>query len=303
MGSIRIGNSGWSYDDWIGPFYPEGTKKDEMLRYYLSRFETVEVNSTFCIIPSKRTVMKWAKECSNFKSREITIKAPMTISHELAMEDAPERMEKALISFSNEVLEPLSDQGVLGAVLFQASPYFTVRGDIKYKMKSEPVVPLPKYVLGIKRLGEIAGCLAQLPGEPALELRNSAWLNEDLRLRGEAVDVLRENGTALAVIDGPSFPWFSEETSRHAYIRFHGRNKEGWFRSDELDREARYQYEYDENELRSRMDDLKIISSKVGDDTRVFFNNHPRGMAPKNAMMLMDILDIDHPRGPLDDLQ
>ena len=59
---------------------------------------------------------------------------------------------------------------------------------------------------------------------------------------GEARNILREFGIALVVVDGPSFPWFSEETARHSYIRFHGRNKEDWFRtsSDEQGNEKRF---------------------------------------------------------------
>ena len=28
---IRLGTSGWSYDDWVGPFYPKGTAKADYL--------------------------------------------------------------------------------------------------------------------------------------------------------------------------------------------------------------------------------------------------------------------------------
>lgn len=300
MGRIRIGNSGWFYKDWIGPFYPKKMAQKDLLRYYFSRFDTVEVNSTFYNIPKFTTVLGWAKEASNWEGREFTVKVPSRISHVLCMEEDPDNLFLGLDNFKKTVLDPLSDQGALGAVLFQASPYFTVRGDIKYKMKSEPKVPLPEYVLGMKRLKELCEKASSLPGSQALELRNSSWLNEDLRLREEARDIFREFGIALVVVDGPSFPWFTEETSRHSYIRFHGRNKEDWFKTNTDDPNARYFYDYHERELSQRLESIKIIASKGDQETRIYFNNHPKGMAPNNASKMRDMLGVNAPVGALD---
>ena len=33
----RVGTSGWSYDEWTGPFYPEGTAASARLAYYARR--------------------------------------------------------------------------------------------------------------------------------------------------------------------------------------------------------------------------------------------------------------------------
>ena len=45
--AIRIGTSGWSYDDWVGPFYPAGTAAGDYLAYYATQYDVVEVDSTF----------------------------------------------------------------------------------------------------------------------------------------------------------------------------------------------------------------------------------------------------------------
>jgi len=39
-----IGTAGYSYKDWIGPFYPEGIKTNEMLEYYCKNFNFVKIN-------------------------------------------------------------------------------------------------------------------------------------------------------------------------------------------------------------------------------------------------------------------
>ncbi len=51
MSRIHVGTSGWTYDDWTGPFYPEDVKGAERLSFYAERFDTVEVNATFYRLP------------------------------------------------------------------------------------------------------------------------------------------------------------------------------------------------------------------------------------------------------------
>ncbi|MEJ2545901.1 MAG: DUF72 domain-containing protein [Calditrichaceae bacterium] len=49
---IKIGTSGYSYDDWRTHFYPVELPKNQMLNYYCQYFKTVEVNSSYYHIPS-----------------------------------------------------------------------------------------------------------------------------------------------------------------------------------------------------------------------------------------------------------
>jgi len=300
MSGIKIGNSGWSYRDWVGNFYPKGQRSSRFLSRYFTHFDTVEINTTFYDIPGRSMVEGWIKEASRFDGKEFCVKVPRTISHILCMKESPSDMIRAYGEFSEAVLDPMNDAGLLGAVLFQASPYFTFRGDIKYRMKSEPKVPLPEYALGKQRLVDVCAMMAERPGEAAVEFRNSSWLDERSALLPEAVDILRAHGTALVTVDGPSFPWMYADTSRHNYVRFHGRNREAWFKGGEPPSPARYDYLYTREELIGRKDDLLVMSSRVDRGTRVFFNNHPRGQAPRNALMLMELLGLGRTTGSLD---
>ena len=47
MKEVRIGCSGWMYDDWRGRLYPEREPKRRWLELYAEAFDTVEVNNTF----------------------------------------------------------------------------------------------------------------------------------------------------------------------------------------------------------------------------------------------------------------
>src|SRR6266487_3947236 len=44
---LRIGCSGWSYADWVGPFYPKDAKPGDYLRLYSTIFDAVEIDSTY----------------------------------------------------------------------------------------------------------------------------------------------------------------------------------------------------------------------------------------------------------------
>jgi uncharacterized protein YecE (DUF72 family) len=59
-GRCFIGTSGWSYKHWRGPFYPADMSKGaEQLRFYVERFDTVEVNGTFYRLIEVETFRRW----------------------------------------------------------------------------------------------------------------------------------------------------------------------------------------------------------------------------------------------------
>jgi uncharacterized protein YecE (DUF72 family) len=60
--SIRIGTSAFTAAGWPGTFYPEGLPEREYLTYYATKFDTVEVDSTFYRSPSLTTVQGWDKK-------------------------------------------------------------------------------------------------------------------------------------------------------------------------------------------------------------------------------------------------
>jgi uncharacterized protein YecE (DUF72 family) len=44
---LRVGTCGWTYKDWIGPFYPQDIRdmRGKWLEYYGEFFRTVEIDS------------------------------------------------------------------------------------------------------------------------------------------------------------------------------------------------------------------------------------------------------------------
>ncbi|MCD6707239.1 MAG: DUF72 domain-containing protein [Thiobacillus sp.] len=59
MSHLHIGTSGWSYDHWEGPFYPEGLAAGKRLVHYVGRFSSVEINTSFYHLPAAATVDQW----------------------------------------------------------------------------------------------------------------------------------------------------------------------------------------------------------------------------------------------------
>ena len=61
---LRIGTSGWSYKDWEGTFYPKGLPASGQLAYLATKFDCVEIDSTFYRVPAARTVEKFQNTVS-----------------------------------------------------------------------------------------------------------------------------------------------------------------------------------------------------------------------------------------------
>ncbi len=56
---IRVGCSGWHYDDWRGRVYPAGLARSGWLSYYSGIFDTVELNNTFYRLPGESAITRW----------------------------------------------------------------------------------------------------------------------------------------------------------------------------------------------------------------------------------------------------
>ena len=56
MGDIRIGTSGYSYNDWKGLFYPRDLEPAKFLEYYAQYFDCIEIDSTYYRTPKPSTM-------------------------------------------------------------------------------------------------------------------------------------------------------------------------------------------------------------------------------------------------------
>ena len=282
-----IGCSGWSYDDWVGRFYPAelAKKKGEWLSYYAKFFPTVEINSTFYRVPNDFMVRSWIEKGKQKPGFEFSVKLPQIITHESILKEDAEKAAAQASSFEGICVKPLYDAGLLGGVLVQLTPYFKLEG---------------RESLG--RLRALFQMLNTDSYDYAVEFRHRSWLNErGNELAADALEALQEFGVANVILDGPGFPVTRSLTAKHAYVRFHGRNYDIWFKEESEDdyRLNRYDYLYTHDQLTPWEPRLREVIAN-SERARIYFNNHGRAKAVKNAFQMMDMLELPHEEKDID---
>jgi uncharacterized protein YecE (DUF72 family) len=253
---IKIGTSGYSFEDWKGPFYPTDTKKGKYLDYYIKYFPTVEINSTYYRIPHPAVMANIEKKTpENF---EFIIKVPDTLTHK--RKDITEAVRQF-----NECIKPMQESGKLKGLLAQ----------FPYSFKFSPV-----NLDYLKRCREILQ-----PQKLFIEFRHDSWVNRTM------YDSFRKNGIGYVAVDEPPLRGLLNpdmfNTTDTAYIRLHGRNAEQWWNGGAL----RYDYDYSDEELnewKKKIEKMKDKAKKL----YIFFNNCHLGQAVKNAREMMRKLNL-----------
>jgi len=184
---IKTGCSGWSYNQWVGPFYPPGTKSSYYLKIYSRIFDLVEVDSTFYRVPGESTMNAWKNSTPD--DFTFTVKIPKSVTHDSRLKN----VEKEVSPF----IERMALLGKkLGCVLIQLPPSLS-------------------YGEGYPRLKQL---LERLPSNPkfAVEFRHDSWF------RDEVFFLLREKGVTLAWSEIPMAKVPSVITSDTVYLRLVG---------------------------------------------------------------------------------
>ena len=192
---ILLGTSGWSYKEWIGPFYSKEDKS--MLRAYTKVFKTVEIDSTFYRYPSKGMVMGWTRYSP--EGFIFAAKLPQLITHKKKLDPA-QGIEEDLRKFV-DLMEPLQLSGKLGCVLIQLPPRFDYQPE---KLEAFFKV-LPTHV------------------RFAVEFRELSWM------KPETWTLLEKYKVAYTIVDEPLLPPEVHLTSDFAYFRWHGHGTRLWY--------------------------------------------------------------------------
>lgn len=245
---FRIGTQGWSYPDWLGSFYPEGTSSARFLTVYAKAFSAVEVDSSFYAVPPASHFLGWRDRTpENFR---FALKLPGELTHERRLRGGDE----ILNTFCKRA-ELLEDK--LGVILVQLPPSFTVA-----------------------ERSALESFIERLPAgfRFAVEFRHADWLKSDV------LDVLRAGGVGHAISEGP---WIAAErlrdvalqpTADFAYLRWLGDRPHLsdyshtlWDRSRDIEIWAKL---------------LGELSAQVR-EIFGFFNNHYEGHSPESARKLL----------------
>jgi uncharacterized protein YecE (DUF72 family) len=262
---ILIGTCGYSYDDWVGPFYPSGLRKGDWLPFYAEHFDAVELNFSFYRMPTAQQMDGMVRRTDG--KLVFVVKSPQEITHQRG--DTLAVVE----SFMNAV-KPMKDAGVLGGVLLQF-PF-------SFRFVPENTAYLDQIVEAFEGVDLI------------VEFRHDSWV------KPEVVEYLKGKGVAFCNVDEPHLHDLIRKTefvtSNIGYVRFHGRNAKTWWKGDSA---QRYNYLYTPNELLEWKESLRTMSGKV-DALFLFTNNHYGGNAVKNAMDLQAMMGVEKPKPPVE---
>jgi uncharacterized protein YecE (DUF72 family) len=189
-GRLFLGTQGFSFPDWVGPFYPTGTKRGAYLEEYARRFPIVEIDSTFYGIPRLTTIQGWRERTP--EDFQFAAKFPKLITHE-------KKLDRALGDAEAFVgaLQALGDK--LAVLILQFAYDFTPDN--------------------FDRLDDFLGALPQGP-RYAVEVRNRAWLTSNLR------DMLSNHNAAFVLQDLHYMPKLDWITADFTVIRWLGQRKD-----------------------------------------------------------------------------
>jgi uncharacterized protein YecE (DUF72 family) len=184
-----VGTSGWSYRHWSGIFYPAAVKPARYLEYYLTRFDCVELNSSFYHLPRESTVEGWMQRTP--ESFRFCPKLSRFVTHQMRLADCDRALEKFFRLF-----RIMRDR--LGPVLIQLPPG----------------LPYDRF-----RVIDFFHLLREHYHEFqfAMEIRHRSWITDDF------FQLLNQFGISFVMADsGDRFPSFEVVTADFVYLRFHG---------------------------------------------------------------------------------
>lgn len=253
---LHIGTSGFSYKDWVGTYYPQGTVTEAMLGIYAAEFGTVELDYTYYAMPNSKSMAGFVQRTP--AGFAFSVRTHKSITHDKALPDEDAAHNAKLFA---DALLPLSESGRLGAVLVQ----------FPWSFRMNPV--------NKARIQRIVSCF---PGmRVAVEFRNDSWANQ------EVLGFLGGLGAALCCVDEPRipglFPPIVAVTAGFSYLRFHGRNARDWW--SKAPGKDRYDYEYSDSELDEWIPGIHKLE-KSAKDTYIYMNNCHMGKAARNARTL-----------------
>jgi uncharacterized protein YecE (DUF72 family) len=276
---ILIGTSGYSFPDWVGPFYPMGIDRSRMLDYYARQFTAVEVNTTYYRIPPPSTMHSMERRTP--PGFEFVVKANQEMTH-------AQSLDPELYRSFHRALGPLRLAAKLSGVIAQF-PYAFRRSES-----------------GEEFLREMHRRMEDVP--LFVEFRHDSWV------RNGAFEFLEAEGLGYVSVDEPDLPGLVPPIARAtiplSYVRFHGRNKANWWGSGEKAGGAgrigggaggarasagdRYDYLYSEAELKEWAEKIRDLSRKT-QKTFVFFNNCHVGQAAAGAKLMRRLLELPEP--------
>lgn len=252
---VLVGTSGFSFADWVGPFYPHGYRFHDMLPFYARQLPVVEVNATFYRIPPPATFAGMERRTP--PGFRFIVKLHRVFTHQ-------QRLDREAAAALRAGLEPLLAAGKLDGLLAQFPWSFRHNA---------------------RNRGHLTALRRTLPEAPLfVEFRHASWA------AAETWRLLRDHGLGYTIVDEPPLPGLMPPvvalTAACGYLRLHGRNAQRWWRGSGAER---YDYRYAAPELRGWLPRLQALAARA-EKVYVLFNNCHGGQAAQNAQLMQQLL-------------
>lgn len=296
MGEVRIGTCSWTDPTLIESeeFYPDKKMSAEArLKFYAEHFNTVEVDATFYALPSEKVVgLQTLRTPDDFilhykafglltqhsinpgqlpKAVKKMLSPGLLAKRLLKYKEVSKEAKDIVFQMFESALRPADSAGKLGVVLFQYPPFFICNEENK------------EYILE---------CKARFPQyKLAIEFRHISWVDGD-NLE-DTLSFLQANNLVFVSVDEPQFPStippIAEATTDLAYVRFHGRNRNNWFRRG-IKVSERFAYNYSDEEIKEWIPKIEVLRKRTK-RAFIMFNNCFGAWAVRNAKRIVVMLD------------
>lgn len=287
MAKIRVGVSGWSYEQWRDRFYPEALPQKDRLHWISRRFDATEINASFYSLRKASSYRAWRDAAP--RDHRFAVKGSRYVTHAKKLRDPRAGLANF---FASGVLE-LGER--LAPFLWQLPANLGFDAERLERF----LETLPR---DTDEAGELASEHDDRVAEPVTRspdgthrLRHALEVRHESYLEPQALRILKRRGIALVFSHGDQWSYAEDVTAGFVYLRLHG--------PDEL-----YASPYSDDELRVWADRVHawqsadeppdahratrvVAPTRKGRDVYVFFDNDAEAYAPHNALRLRELLD------------
>lgn len=248
-----VGTSGYNYKKWIGNFYPKKINTSvKELKYYASKYNSVEINHTFYKMPTKEMMERLAKTVNKKFVFIIKVNKYFTHTKKLIIDQKFKQLWKI---FWNRCLK-LGKK--LGALLFQFPSTFKFNTENYQRLvKLSKLLPKHNFVFEFRHESMFCEQIYQL-------MRQNKWTM--------AIININNKNRWLPTLTSGYQPKLNEYkfTTKMVYFRLHGST-------------GQYTGSYSDKHLELLAKHIKKLN-KLGYNVYVYFNNTDSGNKLSDAI-------------------
>jgi len=283
QGQIRIGMSGWRYDEWRGTFYPEGLQQRRELEYASRQLNSIELNGSFHSLQRPQSYLQWGKETP--EGFVFSVKGSQFITHVRKLVD----VTGPLANFLAQGLLRLGRK--LGPILWQFPPGFKFNAQLLQDFFDLLPRTLKQAAAFARQRDDWMADRSWLEVDEELPLRHAVETRNKSFAVPEYIDLLRKNQIAVVTADSVKWPRMTDITADFVYCRLHGSEElyPNGYDAEGIDSWARRVLAWSHGEeMREEKVHPDSAPKRSSRDVFVYFDDDTKVRAPIDARSLTE---------------